>query len=69
MTASVRYVRGQRYALLRGVPGWWLRANNVPALRTLVYRGHWVHHARVPDLIALMESVGARVIYSERDAE
>ncbi|MDR6862157.1 hypothetical protein J2X64_000538 [Phycicoccus sp. 3266] len=68
MRASVRYTRGQRYGLLRGVPGWWLRDQKVPALRSPMHGGFWVHCSRIADLVARMEAVGAKVTYAEREA-
>lgn len=65
MRASVRYTYGSRYALVRGVPGWWLRRENVPALRSPLHRGFWVRHERIADLVARMEAVGAHVLYRE----
>ena len=67
MRASVRYACGDRYALVRGVPGWWLAREKVPALRSPMHRGFWVRHERVSDLLARMESVGALVTYREVD--
>jgi hypothetical protein len=61
-------VPGERWALIRGHVGRWLRDRRIPALRSPVNNGYWLWHERVPDVVALLEDEGHWVTFTAHTA-
>ena len=53
--------RNSRYTLIRGHLRDWLKAENIPALRSVTHRGWCVRTERIGDLIARAEHAGFEV--------
>lgn len=66
--AYVYQVTGERWALLRGPVGRWLRERRIPAMRTNIHNGWWIHVSRIADLMAELEVGGFLVRFSPHGA-
>jgi hypothetical protein len=52
---------GERYTLVRGPLRDWLKAESIPALRSITHKGWHVRTERIGDLIARAEHAGYEV--------
>lgn len=66
--AHIYAVPGERYALLRGSIGGWLRQRRIPASRTAIHNGWWKRQDHLSDVVAAMEEDGIRVVFSSLPA-
>lgn len=61
-------VPGERWALIRGPVGGWLRSQRIPALRSPINNGWWLWHERVPDVLARLDEDGHWVTFAAHTA-
>ena len=67
-TISVWRSDSPAYRLVRGPIRRWLVDHHIPGLYTPRLRGYQVRAERIPDMVAMAEADGFRVVIQEREA-